>query len=140
MKCTDNCTAKLERMKKALRHQEGDRVPISGFFRGSFLKRSRDELGLARDTDIYRYYDLDWMNFNSNLYPHIKPLEILREDDSRTYQTHKDDGAGQGIRALPNAGSINERAGAGQRKPGTGPNRTPSPRAFPHGCERRWCA
>jgi len=80
MKRTDNCAAKLERMKKALRHQEGDRVPISDFFWGSFLKRWRDELGLAPDTDIYRYYDLDWMNFNPNLDPHIKPFEILKED------------------------------------------------------------
>jgi hypothetical protein len=80
MKRTDNCTAKLERMKRALRHEEGDRVPISDFFWGSFVQRWRDELGLAPDTDIYRYYDLDWMNFNPNLDPHIKPFEILHED------------------------------------------------------------
>ena len=67
-------------MKKTLRHQEADRVPISDFFWGSFLKRWRNELGLAPDTDIYRYYDLDWMNFNPNLDPHIKPFEILKED------------------------------------------------------------
>jgi hypothetical protein len=41
MKRTHNCAAKLERMKKALRHQEGDRVPLSDFFWGSFLKRWR---------------------------------------------------------------------------------------------------
>jgi len=81
MKRTDNCAAKLDRMKKALRHQEGDRVPISDFFWGSFLDRWRNELGLAPDTDIYRYYDLDWMNFNPNLDPHIKPFEILKETD-----------------------------------------------------------
>ena len=33
---TRNCLAKLERMNKALRHQEADRVPISDFFWGSF--------------------------------------------------------------------------------------------------------
>src|SRR5208283_1915044 len=81
MNRTDNCIAKLDRMKKALRHQEGDRVPISDFFWGSFIKRWRDELGLAPDTDIYRYYDLDWMVFNPNLDPHIKPFEILKEDN-----------------------------------------------------------
>ena len=80
MKRADNCTAKLERMKKALRHQEADRVPISDFFWGSFLKRWRKELGLALDTDIYKHYDLDWMNFNPNLDPHIKPFEILVEN------------------------------------------------------------
>ncbi len=68
-------------MLKTLRHEEGDQVPISDFFWGSFLKRWRDELGLAPDTDIYRYYDLDWMNFNPNLDPHIKPFEILKETD-----------------------------------------------------------
>ncbi len=81
MNRTDNCIAKLERMKKALHHQEADRVPISDFFWGGFLKRWREELGLARDADIYSYYDLDWMQFNPNLDPHIKPFEILRESD-----------------------------------------------------------
>ncbi len=78
MQRTSNCLAKLERMKKALRHREADRVPISDFFWGSFLKRWREELGLAADADIYRYYDLDWMQFNPNMDPHIKPFEILR--------------------------------------------------------------
>src|ERR1039458_202987 len=81
MNRTDNCIAKLERMKKALHHQEADRVPISDFFWGGFLKRWREELGLARDADIYSYYDLDWMQFNPNLDPHIKPFEILHEND-----------------------------------------------------------
>ena len=81
MKRTENCLAKVERMKNALRHREGDQVPISDFFWGSFLQRWREELGLAADTDIYRYYDLDWMNFNPNLDPHIKPFEILKETE-----------------------------------------------------------
>jgi len=81
MNRTANCLAKLDRMKKALHHQEADRVPISDFFWGSFLKRWREELDLARDADIYSYYDLDWMQFNPNLDPHIKPFEILREND-----------------------------------------------------------
>jgi hypothetical protein len=81
MKRTDNGIAKLERMKMALRHQEGDRVPISDFFWGSFIQRWRNELGLAPDTDIYQYYNLDWMNFNPNHDPHIKPFEILKESD-----------------------------------------------------------
>ncbi|MGA2076482.1 MAG: uroporphyrinogen decarboxylase family protein [Terriglobia bacterium] len=81
MQRTTNCLAKVERMKKALSHQEPDRVPISDFFWGSFLRRWREELGLAADTDIYRYYDLDWMQFNPNLDPHIKPFEIVVEND-----------------------------------------------------------
>lgn len=68
-------------MRKTLHHQEADRVPVSDFFWGSFLRRWRDELGLPGDTDIYRYYDLDWMVVNPNLDPHIKPFEILRENE-----------------------------------------------------------
>jgi len=81
MERSTKCVSKLDRMQKTLRHQEADRVPVSDFFWGSFLRRWRDELGLTADTDIYRYYDLDWMNVNPNLDPHIKPFEILREND-----------------------------------------------------------
>jgi hypothetical protein len=81
MKRSTNCLSKLDRMRKTLRHQEADRVPVSDFFWGSFLRRWRDELGLPADTDIYRYYDLDWMVVNPNLDPHIKPFEILRENE-----------------------------------------------------------
>jgi hypothetical protein len=77
-----NCLRKLERMIKALRHQEADRVPISDFFWGSFLQRWRSDLGLAPDTDIYRYYDLDWQVVNPNMDPRIRPFEILREDET----------------------------------------------------------
>jgi uroporphyrinogen decarboxylase len=77
-----NCISKLQRMTKALHHTEPDRVPISDFFWGGFLKRWREELGLAPDTDIYRYYDLDWINVNPNLDPHIQPFEILRSDEN----------------------------------------------------------
>jgi len=55
MQRSTNCLAKLERMKKTLRHQEPDRVPISDFFWGSFLARWREELGLEPDTNIYRH-------------------------------------------------------------------------------------
>ena len=75
-----NCLLKVRRMLGALRHQEPDRVPISDFFWGSFLKRWREELGLAADTDIYRYYDLDWFQVTPNLDPHIRPFEILMEN------------------------------------------------------------
>jgi hypothetical protein len=76
---TANCLAKLARINKALRHQEPDRLPISDWFWGSFLKRWREELGLPRDADIYRYYDLDWTVTRPNRDPHIKPFEVLRE-------------------------------------------------------------
>ena len=71
--------AKLDRMNKALKHQEPDRVPVSDFFWGSFLERWRRDLGLPAGTDIYRYYDLDWIVSIPNMDPHIKPFEILEE-------------------------------------------------------------
>jgi hypothetical protein len=79
MQRTPNCLAKLDRMRKTLRHEEADRVPISDFFWGSFLERWRKELGLPADTDIYKYYDLDWIVTVPNMDPHIKPFEMVRE-------------------------------------------------------------
>jgi len=76
---SENALRKLDRMAKALHHQEPDRVPISDFFWGGFLRRWRRELGLAPDTDIYRYYDLDWIVTTPNMDPWIRPFEILRE-------------------------------------------------------------
>ena len=78
---TPNCLAKLDRMNKALRHEEPDRVPISDFFWGSFIERWRKDLGLPADTDIYRYYDLDWIVTAPNMDPHIRQFEILKESD-----------------------------------------------------------
>jgi len=80
MQRTKNCLEKLERMNNALRHEEPDRVPISDFFWSSFLKRWRRDLGLASDTDIYKYYDLDWIVTVPNMDPHIKDFEIINED------------------------------------------------------------
>ena len=70
---------KLERMNKALRHEEPDRIPVSDFFWGSFLERWRKEKGLPPDTDIYQYYDLDWMVTIPNMDPHIKDFEVIKE-------------------------------------------------------------
>jgi hypothetical protein len=44
---SENALRKLDRMAKALRHQEPDRVPISDFFWAGFLRRWRRELGLT---------------------------------------------------------------------------------------------
>jgi uroporphyrinogen decarboxylase len=77
-----SCQGKLYRMNQALNHQEADRIPISDFYWGSFLERWRRDLGLAPDTDIYRYYDLDWIVTMPNMDPHIKPFEILSENES----------------------------------------------------------
>ena len=69
-------------MNKALRHEGPERVPVSDFFRGGFLRRWREELGLSPDTDICRYYDLDRQVVSPNMDPHIRQFEILREDET----------------------------------------------------------
>ncbi len=58
---SENTLRKLERMNKALRHEEPDRVPISDFFWGGFIQRWREELGLGDDANPYYHYDLDCM-------------------------------------------------------------------------------
>jgi len=75
----DNALLKLERMNKALRHQEPDRVPVSDFFWGSFTERWRRELGLPSDANPYYHYDLDWYATVPNMDPWIRPFETLRE-------------------------------------------------------------
>ena len=81
MERTAKCLAKLERMNKSLRHEEPDRVPVSDFFWGSFVERWKKDLDLPADTDIYRYYDLDWIVTVPNMDPHVKEFEILRENN-----------------------------------------------------------
>ena len=76
----ENTRRKLERMHRALRHEEPDRVPISDFFWGSFTDRWRRELGLAADANPYYHYDLDWIVTVPNMDPWIRPFETLHED------------------------------------------------------------
>ena len=76
---TANCLKKLERMNKALRHEEPDRVPISDFFWGSFVRRWREELSLPPDASPYHHYDLDWIVTVPNMDPWIRPFETISE-------------------------------------------------------------
>jgi hypothetical protein len=79
---------KLERMNRALHHQEPDRVPVSDFFWGTFVDRWKEELGLARDANPYYHYDLDWISTVPNMDPHIRPFQVLDEKEDRiTVQT-----------------------------------------------------
>ena len=71
---------KLDRMRKTLSGQEPDRVPISDFFWGGFIRRWRKELGLAEDANPYYHYDLDWIVTVPNMDPFIQPFETLKED------------------------------------------------------------
>jgi uroporphyrinogen decarboxylase len=82
MERTASCLAKLDRMNKALRHEEPDRVPISDFFWGSFVKRWRKDLNLPDTAEPYSYYDLDWIVTTPNMDPWIRPFETIREDET----------------------------------------------------------
>ena len=75
----DNTLRKLERMNRTLRHQEPDRVPISDFFWGGFMRRWRQELGLPPDANPYYHYDLDWIVTVPNMDPWIRPFATLKE-------------------------------------------------------------
>ncbi len=81
MERTKNCLNKLDRINKTLRHEEADRVPISDFFWLTFIDRWREELGLAKDADPYKYYDLDWICATPNLDPHIKQFDIIKSTE-----------------------------------------------------------
>ncbi len=81
MERTPECLAKLDRMNKTLRHEEPDRVPVSDFFWGSFIERWKREKGLPADTNIYKYYDLDWLATVPNMDPRIMEFEVLEEND-----------------------------------------------------------
>jgi len=81
MKRSKKCLSKLDRINKALRHEEPDRIPISDFFWGSFINRWRDELGLSEDANPYDYYDLDWIVTTPNMDPKIQPFETISEDE-----------------------------------------------------------
>ena len=80
MKRSEKCLSKLDRINKALRHEEPDRIPISDFFWGSFINRWRDELGLPEDASPYDYYDLDWIVTTPNMDPKIQPFETISEN------------------------------------------------------------
>ena len=76
----ENTLKKLERMKMTLSGQEPDRVPISDFFWGDFIKQWRKDLGLADDASPYYHYDLDWIVTVPNMDPFIRSFETLKED------------------------------------------------------------
>ena len=77
---TDNCLAKLERMNKALRHEEPDRIPVSDFYWGGFVSRWRSELNLPEDASPYDYYNLDYIVTTPNMDPVIRSFETIMED------------------------------------------------------------
>lgn len=81
---TARARAKIERVHKALRHQEPDRIPFFEYYWTGFVKRWRQELGLPDDADPYTYYDLEMLNLAPNLDPHIRSFEILKKTEEET--------------------------------------------------------
>jgi hypothetical protein len=78
MERSSNCLLKLKRLKKCLRHEEPDRVPISDFFWGSFIKRWKSEMNLPEDANPYNYYDLNgWNGYLGQTYDYI--VKLVRE-------------------------------------------------------------
>jgi len=69
---------KIERMRRTLAHQEGDRVPVGEFYWTLFLEQCKAKWGT--DFDPYRYFDLDYVVITPNMDPRIQPFEIVRED------------------------------------------------------------
>jgi uroporphyrinogen decarboxylase len=67
--------AKLDRLLKALRHEEGDRVPAGDFFWTGFVNRCKAKWGDGFDP--YRHFDLDYVVVNPNMDPRIQPFEIV---------------------------------------------------------------
>lgn len=76
----DTTLLKLERMNKALGHEEPDRVPISDFYWGSFIKRWIKDLGLPPDASPYYHYDMDWIATVPNMDPWIRRFETIEEN------------------------------------------------------------
>ncbi len=68
---------KIQRMRNALAHRQGDRVPVGEFYWTGFLKRCRRKLG--EDFDPYRHFDLDYIVITPNMDPQIQPFEIVEQ-------------------------------------------------------------
>jgi len=70
---------KIRRLRLALAHQEGDRVPVGEFFWTGFLSRCKEKWG--QDFDPYRFFDLDYIVITPNMDPRIQPFQIIEESD-----------------------------------------------------------
>ena len=75
--------SKKQRVLKALRHEEPDRVPVGEFFWTSFLRRAKAELSPDRDFDPYRYWDLDLVVINPNMDPRIAGVCVVEQSPER---------------------------------------------------------
>jgi len=69
--------AKIKRLRQALSHQEGDRVPVGEAFWTGFLLRCKERWG--QDFDPYRAFDLDYIIIIPNMDPRIQPFEVISQ-------------------------------------------------------------
>jgi len=74
---------KIERMRLALSHREGDRAPAGEFFWTGFLKRCREKWG--GEFDPYRHFDLDYVVITPNMDPRIQPFEIVKQEGENVW-------------------------------------------------------
>jgi len=72
---------KIERVTKALSHEEPDRIPLGEFYWGGFLENLKKHLGITGDFDPYKHFDLDMVVHIPNMDPHIKNFEIVEENE-----------------------------------------------------------
>jgi len=72
-----NRNEKIRRLRDALAHREGDRVPVGEFYWTGFLKQCRRKFG--NDFDPYRHFDLDYIVVTPNMDPKIQPFEIVAQ-------------------------------------------------------------
>ncbi len=68
---------KIQRLRAALSHKEGDKVPIGDFFWTGHMIKAKKKFG--PDFDPYRAYDLDYIVVNPNMDPQIKEFEIIEQ-------------------------------------------------------------
>ena len=71
---------KIQRMRDALSHREGDRVPVGEFFWTGFLNQYRRRRG--DPFDPYRHFDLDYIVITPKMDPKIRPFEVLAETET----------------------------------------------------------
>lgn len=70
---------KIERLRTALSHREGDRVPVGEFFWSGFLRQYRAHM--PEGFDPYRHFDLDYVVVTPNMDPKIRPFEVLSQSE-----------------------------------------------------------
>ena len=83
MQRSEKTLAKVKRVRAAMFCKEDpDRIPLFEYYWTSFLRRWREELGLAADADPYAYYDIDITQAAPNMDPFYRPFEILKQTDA----------------------------------------------------------